>query len=100
MDFVGPGGIVNHKVIFIEDLMYVNIRARTHTYLLTFSIEDFKDLESKHPDLAKRVMMFQNKMLRVLDKKWPLDVKRTFPKGKGHERATVERNHILKNIVF
>jgi len=63
--------------------MHLNIRARANTYLFTFSQDDFIDLESKHPDLTKRIMMFQNKMFRMTDKKYPLDVKRAWPKGKG-----------------
>ena len=42
LDFLPRGTILNQTVIFIEDLMYVNVRAVVNTEILKFSKEDFE----------------------------------------------------------
>jgi len=45
LDFLPAGSILNHKVLFMDDLMYVNVRAGVPTHILELTQDGFDNLE-------------------------------------------------------
>lgn len=60
------GSIINQRVLFMEDLMYVNIRASKSegAHILELDKDGFEILSAEYEDLRKRIMMFENRILK------------------------------------
>jgi CRP-like cAMP-binding protein len=83
----------------MDDISQINVRASKPTTLLEFSIELYEDLISEFPALGKRLMLYQNKLLR--QKSRHLDYIEQLPKGVHPEAYnSVRRENVFKNAVY
>lgn len=102
-DFVierlNPGSIINHDQFLMGDLSQVNLRASKSTHILEFSTSLYESLMDDFPELKKRLMLYQNKLLRQKSKH--LNYIEALPQD-VHKEAfnTIRRENILKNVVF
>ena len=60
------GSIINSRVLFMEDRMYVNIRASptSGAHILELGKNEFELLSLEYEDLKKKIMMFENAILK------------------------------------
>mmetsp|Transcript_10822 Transcript_10822/g.16445 ORF Transcript_10822/g.16445 Transcript_10822/m.16445 type:complete len:101 (+) Transcript_10822:1045-1347(+) len=49
------GSVLNHRIIFMEDVMHVQVRASEFTYTSEASIETFSRLQSSYPMFNKQI---------------------------------------------
>ena len=56
------GSIINQRVLFMEDLMYVNMRASKTlgAHILELNKDGLEILTAEYEDLRKKIMMFEN----------------------------------------
>lgn len=67
-----PGSVLNHRVIFTDDYMIVNVRAACYTNVLSLSESDLDKIEARHPKLHKKLGFYKNALFRD-NKIFPLD---------------------------
>lgn len=83
MDIIPPGSIINYRAFFLQDMMYVNMRAIFDTTLLLISnqqVDHFvnqkysSDIEENRP-FSQRTLFAQNKYIKASKgaDKYPID---------------------------
>jgi len=82
--------------------MYIKLKAAQPTYILELDLKAFEELKGTFPDFAKRIGVYENRMLRS-SQKYPLDVIFNVPRQallNGVLEPALVRENILKNVVF
>ena len=95
------GSCINHRAIFIEEQMGVNIRAHTDVKLLRLSHSGLSELILKYQNepFGKNLMIYQNKLLKKEDK-YPCDYIMRLPKYYNVDDGKIYRNNAFKNVVM
>ena len=95
------GSAINHRAIFMEDQMYVNIRCHTECKLLKLSYEKLNEVIQKHQNepFGKSLLLYQNKLLKK-NKKYPCDYIMRLPKYYITNTDAIRRNNAFKNVVM
>lgn len=98
-----PGSIFNFRTFFMDDLTYVNARCRDQVTLLEVSKETIEDLMSKHSDFCRKMLSYQNKILKF-SKIYPLDylvnVPKEYQKEKIYSEEALKRDNSFKNAIM
>lgn len=58
IEFLGPGCVLNSRLIFTEDLQHLFVRAYVGTFYYEISQKDIEDIGVEHPDFGKRILLF------------------------------------------
>lgn len=66
------GSVLNHRCLFTEDSMSINVRASELTYILKLEEKSIQKVCLNDKVFSKKVMMYHDKLLR-LKKNYPLD---------------------------
>ena len=54
IDKLGPGTCINFRAFFINEIMYVNMKALTDVKILSLSLKKLKSLVDKHGEIATK----------------------------------------------
>ena len=97
------GSIINPRVLFMEDRMYVNVRANKETgaHTLELGKNEFELLSLEYEDLKKKILMYESQILKQ-EKRYPLDyIYNGIPEASTKVKTgALKRENILKNIVY
>ena len=68
------GSVINHRAFFIQDNMYVNIRCKVESKLLSLTQENMRQIIQKYESesVGRNLLIYQNKILKQ-ERKYPLD---------------------------
>jgi len=58
IEHLNAGSILNHRVVFTEDQMVVNIQATMPTYILELTEKDFEYLQQEDQVFNKKIQMY------------------------------------------
>lgn len=72
LDRLYQGSCINHRSFFIEDLMYISMRALENCIILQLDRKVFNDIVKEHEEFSNKVGLYQNALFSRLQK-FPLD---------------------------
>jgi hypothetical protein len=93
------GSILNHRTVWNEDNMKINIRAHVATYIIKFPSSMFTMVKDADANFHKSLLMYENSLIRN-NKNFPLDYIICKFNEFRPQRHMLARRNILKNLVF
>ena len=72
IETLNEGSVLNYRVLFTDEQMYVNVRCKCGTHLLELSLDKLKEIRAGDKNFDKKLMLFENQLLRK-SFKIPLD---------------------------
>ena len=100
------GSVINHNAFFMQDQMYVDVKALTEVKILELTITKMNEIRQKHADSSfdLKILTHSSNILKQ-DKKFPLDYiaqhfsESTQELSDNDERA-IRRENRFKNVVM
>ena len=58
------GSVLNHRVLFSDEQMFVNVRCKYGTHLAELNIENFNEIRELDKKFSNKLLMYENQLLR------------------------------------
>lgn len=97
LERLGQGSVINHRVIFLEDVMVVNIRATKPTFVRFLFEDDINQFKIGDDELIRIIGLYESNLMKR-GTSYPLDyIKHSHD---DDERRKNYRHFVLKTVVL
>lgn len=93
------GSIINYRAIFLQDPITVTYRCKRFSKILELHVSSIEDIQDNHPELEKNLLVFHHQILKTMNL-FHLDYIKAVQANSERPKPTIEREMILKNVVF
>lgn len=98
IEYLYPGSIINHTVVFMSDPMIVNIRTVEPSVVSYILEEELEQIKLQDKVLDKKISQYQLNLYRKKQKRFPLDI---ILHANDKKEETINRlKTIMKNVVL